>query len=51
MTRHETLTLICLMLILATDAALLYGYLCVNNQVQKLKTSLRAIPGLNSLLA
>ena len=50
MTRNETLTLLCLMLLVLTDAALVYGVVYVRGQVESVKRTLRAIPGVGNLI-
>ncbi len=50
MTRNEILTLICLVLLLATDTALIAAALYMRNQVQNIKDTLRRLPVVGSLI-
>ncbi len=50
MTRNEILTIVCLVLILATDAILLAAFLYGRSEVEGLKAKLRAIPGVGALI-
>lgn len=50
MNRNEILTLCCLVLLLATDAALAYTYIYISNTVQDVKLKLQQLPVVGGLI-